>query len=98
MTKQVDIASQNFLKSFVNMKLLLRREIDITTSTNEGATADTADVVPIIIASLYRRSVDGAYQQLVGQGAEAGVFDCFFMDCVKLLLDQGMLLRFIRTL
>ena len=63
------------------MKLLLRRELDVAA---EEKGSDTA-----ILASMYRKSVDCGYQQLVIQGATAGVFDCFILDCVKLILQNG---------
>ena len=63
------------------MKLLLRRELDVAAEEEGTGTA--------IVASMYRRNVDGGYKQLILEGASAGVFDCFILDCIKVILEHG---------
>ena len=65
------------------MKLLFRRDLEFAAMVEDEACTD-------ITASFYRRSVDTGYHQLIMNAAEQCFFDCFILQCVRILLDQGM--------
>ena len=64
------------------MKLLIRRDLAISAAQED-------DYVTEITASFYRSSIDAAYHDLIAHAAQHAVFDCFILQCVRILLDEG---------
>ena len=64
------------------MKLLIRRDLAF-------ASAQEDDYITDITASFYRPAIDPAYHDLIAHAAQHSVFDCFILQCVRVLLDEG---------
>ena len=70
------------------MKLLIRHELEVNAAPDD-------DALTGITASFYRTSIDPSYSRLIAQAAEQAVFDCFILQCVRILLDKGKPTKFL---